>query len=573
MVWFHSLWRSWRLRSTARRKGSAVPNRYRPQTLEFEPRVMPSTVGVYALLKAGTPIPPKFLNDPQVTARIDGFALRVHWDDLEKSEGVFDWSSYLDPQIQNAIGLGKKVSLSITAGIYTPAWVYSAGAHQFPVAGTTTTVPIPWDPVFLSKWTAFIQAFGNHFNDLPTEALAITNVKITGINTDSDETALPASPQDLATWRALPPTLTYSSYRVDTTWQTIADTFAQAFPHQQLALIVRDGAFPPLDGTSDTITNGLISLGMGRHGYGAQLIVQNNALKDHYSFTLAANVADQVVTGYQMLSWVSNNANYPMNDGTPIDYATELQNAVSNGTALNARFLEIYSQDITDTAPSLTPVVAAAQAQLTSPANTNAIFVGQIYWDLLHRPVDSSGFQTWTGALAHGATDAQVAQALLNSTEYRTNQINSWYQAYLGRSVDPSGLSQYLGSFANGATDEQIQAALLGSTEFFQDHGSTNASFLSAVYKLVLHRPVDPTGSQIFLTQLANGVSRVSVAQEILASTEYQTDLVQSFYATFLRRAADPTGLNAFVTQLANGARDEDILAQILSSGEYLGLF
>ncbi len=196
-------------------------------------------------------------------------------------------------------------------------------------------------------------------------------------------------------------------------------------------------------------------------------------------------------------------------------------------------------------------------------------WLNQVYLDVLHRPVDASGVQTWWTALYQGATRNQVVQAILNSPEYRENQINSWYEMYLGRQVDPSGLNLYLGSYGVGATDEQIQAALLGSPEFFTDEGSTNAGFLNALYTILLKRSIDPSGSQTYSSQLASGASRTYVAQEILSSNEYRTDLVTGYYTTYLRRGPDPSGLNVFVTQLSNGARDEDVIAQILGSDEY----
>ncbi len=244
----------------------------------------------------------------------------------------------------------------------------------------------------------------------------------------------------------------------------------------------------------------------------------------------------------------------PIDNGVPDDNSTITVTVSPSGLAVANGSATISLLD--SGSPTAQPVV-------------DRNWLNQVYLDVLHRPVDPTGMQTWWAALYRGLSRTQVAEGILNSGEYRMDQINSWYVAYLGRQADPSGLNQYLNSYASGATDEQIQAALLGSSEFFQDNGSTNAGFLDALYSVVLKRAIDPTGSQVFGSQLASGVSRTYVAQEVLSSYEYQMDLVQGYYTTYLRRATDPFGLHAFTTQLANGARDEDVIAQLLGSDEY----
>src|SRR5947209_8776574 len=164
---------SW-LRARCRRAfrpADAPPRPPRLRVEELEPRrLLTSTawagseaVGVYDLVAGNTPVSAKALANPNV----DGIALRSQWQTLEPADGVYDWS-YFDGQIAAATAAGKSVSLSVTAGIFSPSWLYDEGAQAFTFVGRKSpdpqTIPVPYDPVFLEKWQAFVQAFGRRYD-------------------------------------------------------------------------------------------------------------------------------------------------------------------------------------------------------------------------------------------------------------------------------------------------------------------------------------------------------------------------------------------------------------------------
>jgi hypothetical protein len=68
---------------------------------------------------------------------------------------------------------------------------------------------------------------------------------------------------------------------------------------------------------------------------------------------------------------------------------------------------------------------------------------------------------------------------------------------------------------------------------------------------------------------LNGGGSRVQMAQAILSSDEYHTDVVQGLYEALLHRPADPSGLALGVWLLGMGNRDEVVEAALLGSPEY----
>ena len=136
-----------------------------------EATVPPIPKGIFCMpVRGPNGFPRQILNDP----RIVGLDLGAQWQNIETTEGVYDWSS-LDLQLAQAEAHGKEVLLAITSGgINVPDWLLA----NYPAIQTFTfidtnpyhstygqplTIPVFWDPIFLAKKIALIQAAGAHY--------------------------------------------------------------------------------------------------------------------------------------------------------------------------------------------------------------------------------------------------------------------------------------------------------------------------------------------------------------------------------------------------------------------------
>jgi len=92
---------------------------------------------------------------------VDGFTVRVRWDQLETSQGVYNFSL-----ISNAIAQLQPAGKKLTVEVFVtnpPAYVVSGASETWNVVigGTSTPNPVPWDTFALNAWHNFMQALAN----------------------------------------------------------------------------------------------------------------------------------------------------------------------------------------------------------------------------------------------------------------------------------------------------------------------------------------------------------------------------------------------------------------------------
>ena len=118
-------------------------------------------------------------------ANCDGVRWKVKWLDIEVTPDNYVWQ-YLDDAVAWAATNGKKCGIDIDAGRDCPDWLYAApySAQSYTLQDTVVfgqstgmTIPVPGDPMFMTRWQKFITDFGARYDSNP----AVSYIIITGI--------------------------------------------------------------------------------------------------------------------------------------------------------------------------------------------------------------------------------------------------------------------------------------------------------------------------------------------------------------------------------------------------------
>ena len=342
------------------------------EVYDLDPQVPPDIVpvvpkGIFCMSVSGANgFPDQILND----SRIVGLDLGDQWQDIETTEGVYDWST-LDTQLAQAEAHGKKVLLGITSGgLNVPDWLLTHYPAIQPFTfidpnphhstyGQPVTMPVFWDPIFLAKKIAFIQAAGAHY----AAHSSIAIVACSFANSTTGDWNIPDAPADIANWVAAG----YTTELMVNAGETIIDATMAAFPNQNVTMAIgrnTTGLDPSVDYLSGTVVDYATTT------YGRFITAR---------FSLSATTADPAVdtsldnwgvvfdqcpnVAGQMLWNVSGDNTYRMNGGVAGNPATILLNAITIGAHYGMQYQEIYLVDLEDS--TLSSVIDTANTLLT----------------------------------------------------------------------------------------------------------------------------------------------------------------------------------------------------------------
>ncbi len=191
---------------------------------------------------------------------IDGMAVVLDWSTIQPSPDSFKTGT-IDSQLLLARQHHLPVELVIRAGRSVPNWVAPAAQlqlayspHQGQGACSPVHIPPPWDPTYQSAFKAIVKRTADHIR---AQGIAISVVKLTGINATTEELRLPAETQaatrscpggpvdDVGVWDSV---AHYTPTRLVQAFDRLAASFAEIFPATPItvALIPRRG-FPPIN--------------------------------------------------------------------------------------------------------------------------------------------------------------------------------------------------------------------------------------------------------------------------------------------------------------------------------------
>jgi hypothetical protein len=295
--------------------------------------------GLYILNddKKLVPFPDPVLKDPLLS----GVSLRARWDSVEPEDGKFDWS-YFDAEVARAKAAGKTVLLRVITnfkGKGIPAWLYKAGAQRFSfrdgdayqAQAGQLEIPVPWDPVFLSRWKRLIRNMGEHFNS----EKAVVLIQMAGPDFTGGEMHLPKTPADKKHWSAIG----YTKNRLANSWNQIVDTFAEAFPDKFVALNVSMPIY------QDGVVYDVIEHARAR--LGPRFAIQHNSLcakivPGSYPHKWVSDQRGRALIGFMQLVPVTPLGAW---NGNGSRWGGTLERGLQIGLDTDMKYLEVYPAD------------------------------------------------------------------------------------------------------------------------------------------------------------------------------------------------------------------------------------
>ena len=305
----------------------------------------PRPAGIYCSCPATSSSSSSFIAAVAAKPWVDGFLVRVGWDALEPTPGTYDWT-LLDQQIALASAAGKKIALAVVQGTHTPAWLSSANAetYTFDFRGSVRTIALPWDPVYLQRWSSFVADLGARYATNRTIAL----VHATHASQNGFEMQLPFLEEAGYLARG------YTDARYAQSWIQVLDAFFQSFPSHPI-----DMDLHPI-WNSDAVAQEVLAYGLdnapGRFGAFGGWWSLHNALNSYPGIQLLfEESAERSFTNVQN---VGAFVRTPERYGSNID---EYEGAYDGALATGIRYIEVWNGDILE--PSLEPILTrVAQA-------------------------------------------------------------------------------------------------------------------------------------------------------------------------------------------------------------------
>ncbi len=194
--------------------------------------------GIVDLLPGGNNLD-KLIDNPNLDKDwVDGFRWGEKWNVVQPdSLTEYDWSN-TDAAIATVAAKGKKLTLTVAAGINSSPAIYTGKnpCTHFPCDTdgdgiNESDMPFP-DANYLAKWDAFVIAMGERYDRDPDVAL----VFISGIGQQGVEFHVTNTVANENAWNKLAVAAGYpnKSVAIQTAAQHVVDTFVAAFPSTPL---------------------------------------------------------------------------------------------------------------------------------------------------------------------------------------------------------------------------------------------------------------------------------------------------------------------------------------------------
>jgi uncharacterized protein YkwD len=352
-------------------------------------------------------------------------------------------------------------------------------------------------------------------------------------------------------------------------------------PSDALAGLIVDTGTPDLGHRVQLLALDAIHLSQNEVGIG---IVQNGSgpLVNYYTIDSAAPITPTAfITGVVMHD---DNGNGKYDIGEGMGGVTVTVAGVGSTTTFSTGGYSIAVSPGTYTvtasggglsAPITRQVVVGSQnvrLNFLGATVNYAGFIANLYQTVLGRAASTTEINNWLGYLQSGGTPSSLAGFFEHSPEIQGRLVTRWYAAYLGRQPAPFELQGWIIGMQQGMTEAQAQTLILGSDECFRHLGSlsptgiSNTSYVNSLYSLLLDR-APSTGEFLAWSAALAAIPRSAMAQAVIGSLEYRSDVIAVYYNTILHRNASAAELTGWAISELGFA---DIRIDLESSPEFI---
>ena len=204
-------------------------------------------------------------------------------------------------------------------------------------------------------------------------------------------------------------------------------------------------------------------------------------------------------------------------------------------------------------------------------SSTAGAFIDKAYQVFASRLASSDEKRFW-GPFVDGGNRQALTFNLAVSDSWSGARVNELYQVVFGRSADSGGRAYWLNMIAHGLHLETAAAEFYGSPEYLSRNGGTSRSFVSALYRDLMHRSADSAGLNYWLDQMNRGrLTRVGVASNFYASIESRRDRAGRIYRAVMGSTPSSLSLDWWSARLASTG-DVGLASELAASSSFWNL-
>jgi hypothetical protein len=146
-------------------------------------------------------------------------------------------------------------------------------------------------------------------------------------------------------------------------------------------------------------------------------------------------------------------------------------------------------------------------------------YIDGTYRTLLGREADPASLIFWVRPLRAGVPRAGLVRELWVHGDHRSQQVETYYQAFLRRAAGADGLACWNGALAAGASETDVAVAILARAILLSDKANSRA--LDQIFGSYLHRALSDGEQAFWLGQMRAGLPPQQVSPAVLTSDEF----------------------------------------------------